>query len=377
MPDDRNGAVNSFDVAVVGGGMVGSAIAYGLARRQRSVAVLDEGDVAFRAARGNFGLVWVQGKGAQMPAYAALTRRSSDAWPAFADELSKTTGVDLEYRRPGGVDICFDDESLAAREAMLSRMDRETDGGFPFEILEHGPLADLLPGIGPKVAGGSYCPLDGDANPLHLLRALQAGFIGLGGDYRAEHRVRSIAPNNGGFTVNCDGRTITAGKVVLAAGLGNATLAPSLGLRAPVAPQRGQILVSERLAPVLPLPTGIVRQTGAGAMQFGDSVEDVGFDEGTTSTVMGIIAHRAVTAFPYLRDVRVVRAWGALRVMTPDGFPVYEQSAAHPGAYLACCHSGVTLAAGHGGEIADWIAGDNPPANLDALSPDRFDVQAA
>ncbi|MFP6742595.1 MAG: FAD-dependent oxidoreductase [Alphaproteobacteria bacterium] len=366
--------MNSFDVAVVGGGMVGSAIAYGLARRRLSVVMLDEGDVAFRAARGNFGLVWVQGKGANMPAYAALTRRSSDAWPAFADELAKATGVELEHRRAGGVDICFDDESLTARQAMLSRMDRETDGGFPFEILDHAALANLLPGLGPKVAGGSYCPIDGDANPLHLLRALHAGFIGLGGDYRAEHRVRAITPEAGGFTVNGDGRAVTAGKVVLAAGLGNADLAPGLGLRAPVAPQRGQILVSERLAPVLPLPTGIVRQTGAGSMQFGDSVEEVGFDDGTTSAVMGVIAHRAVTAFPYLRDVRVVRAWGALRVMTPDGHPVYQQSATHPGAYVACCHSGVTLAAGHATEIADWIAGDSPPANFDALSPDRFDV---
>jgi glycine/D-amino acid oxidase-like deaminating enzyme len=374
MPDDRNGAMNSFDVAIIGGGMVGSAIAYGLARRRLSVVVLDEGDVAFRAARGNFGLVWVQGKGVDMAAYAALTRRSSDAWPAFARELAEATGVDLEHRRPGGVEICFDDQSLATREVMLSRMDRETDGGFPFEILDPAALANLLPGLGPNVAGGSYCPLDGDANPLHLLRALHAGFISLGGDYRAEHRVQAITPEAGGFTVNSEGRAITAGKVVLAAGLGNATLAPSLGLRAPVAPQRGQILVSERLATVLPLPTSIVRQTGAGSMQFGDSVEEVGFDDGTTSAVMGAIAHRAVTAFPYLRDVRVVRAWGALRVMTPDGYPVYEQSAAHPGAYLACCHSGVTLAAGHGGEIADWIAGDNPPANLDALSPDRFDV---
>ena len=368
---------NSVDVAVIGGGMVGAAIAYGLARRRLSVIVLDEGDVAYRAARGNFGLVWVQGKGADLPAYAALTRRSSDAWPAFAEELAEATDVDLEHRRPGGVDICFDDQALTAREALLSGVDRATEGGFPFEMLDHAALADLLPGLGPDVAGGSYCPLDGDANPLHLLRALHAGLIGLGGKYRTEHRVDNVIPEAGGFILDCGGRTITAGKVVLAAGLGNAALAPSLGLRAPVAPQRGQILVSERLEPTLPLPTGIVRQTGAGSLLFGDSVEDVGFDDGTTSTVMGTIARRAVTAFPYLRQVRVVRAWGALRVMTPDSYPVYEQSATCPGAFVACCHSGVTLAAAHAREVAGWIAGDGPPAGLHALSADRFHVQAA
>lgn len=366
--------MNSVDIAVVGGGMVGAAIAYGLARRRLSVVVLDEGDIAFRAARGNFGLVWVQGKGWDMPSYAALTRRSSDAWPAFAQELAEATGVDLEHRRPGGVDICFDDREMAARETKLSGVDRVTDCGFPFEMLDQPALADLLPGLGPDVAGGSYCPLDGDANPLHLLRALHAGLLGLGGDYRAEHRVNTITHSAVGFELDCGGRKVTAERVVLAAGLGNAALAPTLGLGAPVAPERGQILVSERLEPVLSLPTGIVRQTGAGSLLFGDSVEDVGLDDGTTSVVMGAIARRAVTAFPYLRDVRVVRAWGALRVMTPDSYPVYGQSTTCPGAFVACCHSGVTLAAAHAGEIASWIAGDAPPAQLHALSAERFDV---
>src|SRR5207249_4128728 len=71
----------SFDVAVIGGGLVGSAIAYGLARLQRRVVLLDEGDVAFRAARGNFGLVWVQGKGLGLPRYGDWTQLSARRWP--------------------------------------------------------------------------------------------------------------------------------------------------------------------------------------------------------------------------------------------------------------------------------------------------------
>ena len=58
---------NEFDFAVIGGGLVGAAIAWGLARRGRSVAMLDEGDIAFRASRGNFALIWVQSKGGGMP----------------------------------------------------------------------------------------------------------------------------------------------------------------------------------------------------------------------------------------------------------------------------------------------------------------------
>ena len=97
--------MTSYDVAVVGGGMIGSAIAYGLARRGLATVMHDEGDVALRAARGAFGLVWVQGKGADAPAHAHWTRRSSDPWPAFDAELAGATGVATGYARCGGVAI--------------------------------------------------------------------------------------------------------------------------------------------------------------------------------------------------------------------------------------------------------------------------------
>ena len=69
--------VGPVDVVVIGGGLVGSAVAWGLGRAGARVVVLDEGDDALRASRGNFGLVWVQGKGDGMPEYAAWTRNSA------------------------------------------------------------------------------------------------------------------------------------------------------------------------------------------------------------------------------------------------------------------------------------------------------------
>ena len=74
----------AFDVAIVGGGLVGAALGFGMRDLGQRLAILDEGDVAYRAARGNFGLIWVQGKGLGMPAYGAWTQRSARAWPAFA-----------------------------------------------------------------------------------------------------------------------------------------------------------------------------------------------------------------------------------------------------------------------------------------------------
>src|SRR5437588_327141 len=110
------------DVAVIGGGLVGAAIAWGLVRAGRKVVVLDEGDVAFRASRGNFALVWVQGKGLGMPEYALWTRRSSDQWAAFAASLKQQTGLDVKFQRPGGFHLCLSERELENRANALNRL---------------------------------------------------------------------------------------------------------------------------------------------------------------------------------------------------------------------------------------------------------------
>jgi glycine/D-amino acid oxidase-like deaminating enzyme len=172
--------------------------------------------------------------------------------------------------------------------------------------------------------------------------------------------------------VHGNGTKWQAPKVVLAAGLGNARLAPQVGLHAPVRPNRGQVLVGERTAPFLDYPTTYVRQTDEGTIQLGDSMEDVGFDDTTTTPVLGSIAQRGVRSFPVLAGLRLVRAWSALRVMSPDGFPIYQQSTQCPGAFVTTCHSGVTLAAAHALRVAPWIAGGDAPQDLDVFAGDRF-----
>src|SRR5713226_8352053 len=88
-------AMRHFDAIVIGGGLVGMAIGYGLARAGLAVALVDEGDVAYRASRGNFGLVWVQTKGLGAPHYQRWTRRSAEEWPSLASELQQRTRIDV------------------------------------------------------------------------------------------------------------------------------------------------------------------------------------------------------------------------------------------------------------------------------------------
>lgn len=370
--------MKAYDAIVIGGGLVGSAIAYGLVRAGLQTALLDEGDVAYRASRGNFGLVWVQSKGDGAPHYQRWTRRSADEWPALAAELWERTGITVGHQRPGGVHLCLGDAELEERHAKMERM-REQSGNFGFEyrMLGHRELAEMLPGLGPAVTGASYTPYDGHANSLNLLHALHKGFVERGGDYIPNTTVRAANAVPGDFRIPLADAEIIAPKVVLAAGLGNASLAPLFGLNAPVRPQKGQILVTERVAHVLPIPTTTIRQTVEGGIMLGDSQEDVGFDTSQKPAVMQAIARRAVLTLPWLREAQIVRAWAALRVMPPDGLPIYDQSERFSGAFTANCHSGVTLAGAHANLFAPMVAAGALDTELDLFSAKRFDVSAA
>ncbi len=367
----------SIDTIVVGGGIIGMSVAYGLARAGQRVTVLDQGDDVFRAARGNFGLVWVQGKGLNRVEYARWSLASAMRWAAFAAELAERTGIDLELSQIGGLRLALAEAALARSVEDMARIRDAIGMPYPFERLDRAQVRELLPHVGPDVVGALYSPMDGHVSPLRLLRALVQAFTDLGGVLGSAQGAEAIEHRGGEFRVRTRAGYHAAGRIVLAAGLGNKTLAPQVGLSAPVHPERGQIIVTERVVPFLRYPTSHVRQTGEGVVQLGDSKEAVGYDDGTTTSELGRIARNAARQFPLLDGVNVMRTWGALRVMTPDGYPIYQASQACPGAFVVTCHSGITLAANHAGVIADWIRADDTPPAILTFKADRFHVQTA
>lgn len=368
--------INDYDSLIVGGGLVGAAIATGLAASGRRIAIFDGGDRDFRASRGNFGLVWVQGKGADYAPYARWSGIAARAWPAFAQSLLEATGVDVGLQQTGGLDFCLDETEWDARDSEMRRVQAHTDGEFEFQMLDNAELREWIPQVSERVTGACFSPRDGHVNPLYLLRALHQRMCNLGADYFPSRPVLSTTPDGDGFRVDTATDRYTAGQVVFCAGLANQRLARDVEMDIPVRPLRGQLLITERVPSFLPCASVQVRQTREGTLQIGDSHEDAGFDESTTLDVITQLAARAVRIFPHLEAVRLQRAWGALRVMTPDGLPVYQQSSRYPGAFAVSCHSGVTLAALHAGAVADWIDGSRMHPLIADFSATRFDVSA-
>jgi glycine/D-amino acid oxidase-like deaminating enzyme len=211
-------------------------------------------------------------------------------------------------------------------------------------------------------------------NPLKLLRALHAGFQNTGGRYAPHQRVVDIVRSGQGYTVEtAEGERFGADRIVIACGHGVPELSAKVGLHCPIRPQRGQILVTERMQEILPLPLGSIRQTDEGSILLGVSHEEVGFDDGTAGDVVGAIAARAARILPDLANVNIVRSWGALRIMPPDGCPIYDESETWPGVFMATNHSGVTLAGVHARYMPDWILRAQTPVGFQDFSVKRFE----
>ncbi len=362
----------SSDYVIIGGGVVGLSTAWGLLKRGLRVTVLDGDDGSFRASRGNFGLVWVQSKGMNQPRYARWSQTSAAAWAEFAAELGEATGQDLGLEQKGGYDFHFTEESLQATVENYEVLKEKLDGNYPFEVLGRNALRKEEPHIGPKVMGAILHHQDGHANPLRLLRALAADVRRMGGRVLTGRTVTDVTKPDG-FRVTCaDGTVVEAGKLVLSAGLGAALLGPKLGFKAPVRPQRGQVLITEKLPKIINRPSLIARQVDEGGVQIGATNEEVGLDDGVTQPGLSSLAAEAIAAYPVLGRAQLVRSWGALRVLSPDGLPIYQESAEMPGAYLVTCHSGITLAAAHARFLPDWLEGTEAAPDLEVFGEARF-----
>lgn len=365
------------EVLIIGGGLVGSAVAFGIAERGARVIVLDEGDCAFRAARGNAGLVWYQAKGQGMRRYQEWSLEATRAWPEFSEKLKEITGIDVSYCKPGGLHFCINETEYESRRELIEEIRRETaPDDYDCKMLNRVAVQQLLPEmkLGDTVVGASYCVHDGQVNPLALLRALHAATIRFGGYYYPGHSVYDIRQQANQFIVKTVRGSFAASKLVIAAGNGTGRLAQMVGLQIPVRPQKGEILVTERTRPYLPLPCDRMQQTAEGSFLLGASQEDTGFDVQTNTRVIQNISNRARSIFPMLGKLRIIRSWAALRVLTPDRKPIYEASESSPEVFAIALHSGVTLASLHATKLAKWILEGHEPAEFQNFRCRRFNV---
>ena len=364
------------EVIILGGGIVGAACAFFLAREGVRVTTLEAGRLVAGTSKACDGLLLLWDK--VNDAEFALARRSIRLWRDLAEELGDGAEEGLEFRVSGCLALAADE---GQRERMGAIRERMAGWGIGSEVEMLGPeeVVRLEPQVARDLTGALYFPNDlmVDARratmTLHRL-AVAAGaklMEGLGD-------LRLITAGDAVKGVRGRYREYEADAVIVAAGAWTPLLLEPLGLRVGIRPRKGHILSVDQGPPLFRTPlmnvgyaatvesrdealqVGLVLEgTQHGTTLVGATREYVGYDRGINPLAVGKLARHAVRYLPALAERRIIRTYAGLRPASDDRRPFIGPHRAFRGLYLASGHegSGITLSPGTGRMVADMIAG--------------------
>ncbi len=382
----------SYDVIVVGAGIVGAATARELARRGRSVLVLDRGAAAGGTSSHGEGNVLVSDKGPGPELGLAIDARRR--WSTVARELADELGGDLppvEFEPKGGVVVATADDSAGP---LLDFAASQLDAGVRAEPVDAAQVHELEPWLTDRVAAAVWYPDDAQVQPVVATEALLASARRAGAVVRARVTVTGALHDSGGALVGLrtSGGDLRAPVVVDAAGPWAGELTAALGAPLPVRPRRGVILVTSRMphrvrhkvydadyvgavgSGAADLQTSsVVESTAAGTVLIGSSREQVGFRDELRVRVLAEIARKALLLFPFLAGVPAMRAYGGFRPYVPDHLPVIGPDPRLPGLFHATGHegAGIGLSVATAALLADLLDDTAPSVDPAPFAVDR------
>jgi hydrogen cyanide synthase HcnC len=396
------------DVVVVGGGVIGCAVACELARRQVSVQLLDK-SLPGRATSASAGGLWPVGEavglGCGVIYHAARLReaqstnghaagpeplpctfrdfliRSNALFPALAGELRDATGLDIEFVLAAGLLYLIESEQ---EWTFAERAARGLPPDVRLELLTPAQVAAVEPRLRRDVRGGALFPGEHQVNPMLLAEAFKRAAVARGATFRPQTRVTGLRRKGDRVIgVEVGDEVLSCGLVVNAAGAWAARLAATAGLELPVFPVRGQIVLTERLPRILNacLSTSAcyLLQKAHGEVLIGSTTERAGFDVSVTPAAVRALAQGATRAVPLLRRVRIKRLWAGLRPGTPDELPILGPVEGLAGYVNAAggFRTGIVAAPLTGQVVAEHIAGQKPAVSLEPFLADRFHASPA
>ncbi len=364
-------------MVVVGAGIVGAACAFYGARAGLQVTVLERGAVAAGTTGAGEGNLLLSDKQAGPELDLAL--RSSQLWNELGEELG---GEAFELERKGGVVVASSAGGLTALREFAAG---QRAAGVASEPLDQAQLRDAEPHLSPALAGGAFYPGDMQVQPMLAAASLLAAARAHGALVRTGVEVTGSVLAGGRLSgVRTSAGVLPADYVVNAAGTWGGQVSARLGAEVPVLPRRGFVLVTEPLPRVVRHKvysadyvanvasdnaglelSPVVEGTRSGTVLIGASRERVGFDKTISMPVVRQLATHAITLFPVLARVNLMRVYAGFRPYCPDHLPVIGEDPRLPGLLHACGHegAGIGLAPATGELIAALVTGQ--PASVD------------
>ena len=361
------------DVLVVGGGVIGCALAAELETRGLRVDVVERGEPGAEASSAAAGMLSPQSDAAEPSPFFDLAMESLLLHSQWARSLFEETGIDVGYRRTG-LYRCRFAESEPGSESFAWQRDR----GLRVESRDASELERELDGrLSTELSSAIYFPDEAVVNPRLLARAAWVSAERRGVRILSDTTARTLLIEDGVCRgILTDAGPIRAGAVVNAAGAWAASFGAG-GSTVPVFPVRGQIvevrLEGKPLTAIVSSEEAYVVPRADGSALLGSTAEHVGFRKGVTAGAVRALVAAGTRLLPSLSSARFESAWSGLRPGTPDGLPILGTAAVR-GLYFAAGHfrNGILLAPATASRMADLIVDGRGAEALAPFSADRF-----
>ena len=363
---------NHADVIIIGGGIIGCAIAYNLAKRDVKPLVIDKATrVGTEASWAGAGIL--TSHASTNEPYPTLCRASLALYPTLAEELRAETQIDIEFIRSGTLSVFFNQTEAAG---LIGLADRRVKRGFSAEVLTAEEAWQLEPALAKSIAGAVLFPEDAHVRNPRMVKALAKGAAKLGTRFRLGNPVTNFVKEDEHIIgVSINGETLYADTFVIAAGCWAGSLMNQLGVPIQVEPVRGQIVLVETMPPPFQhiidgLGIYIVPRAD-GRILLGATVEYVGYDK--TATVDGAkqMIDAGVAIAPQLANAAFAQTWAGLRPYAKNG-PILGYLPGYDNVALATGHfkNGILLAPITGQLIAELLTTRQPSLALQPFQPE-------
>lgn len=371
-------SADSYDVALIGGGVIGCAIAWRLASAGLKTVVIERTEPGMEASFAAGGMLAAQAESDPAARLFPLALSSRKAYPKFVLDLEQASSTNVAYRTEGTMMVSLRDED---DEALESDYAAQTEAGLDVELLTDREVLDLEPSINSSVRFALRFPGDHQVDNRLLVRALEQAARKAGAEFRLgteafevcaeEDHVRSISTSSG---------SILTKNAVIAAGCWSGKLAlPSpLLSRAGVGPVRGQMMAfsapTSILRSVVYSERGYVIPRSTGVIIAGSTTEYSGFTKETTDAGITTIKSAASEILPALSNLPIVEKWAGLRPGTADDLPVLGEDPIIKGLYYATGHyrNGILLTPITAQVITELILNGRTSTDISSFSVTRF-----
>jgi glycine oxidase len=367
--------MKTYDVIIAGGGIIGGAIAFELARHKLRVLVIDRQSPGQEASWAAAGMLSPAPDSADAIPLVPLAGASLKIYPEFVSAVELASGMSAGFRPYGAIEVLF---GAGAENKLAAMIAQHQKLGLDTEILHVEDAAVLEPHINREIRAAalmrSEAAVDNRAFTNAILRAAEMSGV----EFRASSCVERLILDGKSKCIGviAKGEQISAKHVVIAAGFASGTI-EGIARYAPTIPMRGQMVALQSaqvdLHRVIRSEHGYIVPRGNGRCVTGSTIENVGLEKRVTPEGISKILSAAMEMVPALKDAAIAETWCGLRPDTPDHLPSLGPTDIE-GLLIATGHfrNGILLAPITAKLIAEWITTQHTSVNWEAFSAMRF-----